>query len=67
MTLPEYTQKIIVDFKAKPQYKAMEAANMRELAPEPTKREESDWQIVTIDGKSYERNKYTGETRNISV
>lgn len=67
MTLPEYTQKIIADFKKKPEYQAMSAANMRKLAPEPTKREESDWQIVTIDGKSYERNKYTGETRNISV
>ena len=67
MTLPEYTQKIIADFKKKPEYQAIVAANMRKLAPEPTKREESDWQIVTIDWKSYERNKYTGATREITL
>lgn len=30
-------------------------------------REETPWEIVTIDWKSKERNKYTGETREISV
>lgn len=36
MTVPEYTQKMIADFKAKPLYKSMVDAQMRSLAPEAT-------------------------------
>lgn len=33
MAVPEYTQKMIKDFKEKDQYKAMMGAQMRELTP----------------------------------
>lgn len=36
MTLPEYTKKMIEDFKAKPEYKALSEYNKRKLAPEAT-------------------------------
>lgn len=60
MSVPEYTQKMIADFKNKPQYKAMMDAQMRSLAPATTQ----DW--TKLDETTL-YNQKTGETKKVSA
>lgn len=60
MSLSEYTQKMIEDFKEKPLYKSMMDAQMRSLAPATTQ----DWTKLD-DTTLY--NQKTGETKKVST
>lgn len=62
LSLPEYTKKMIENFKAKPEYKAMMDAEMRKLAP-PVVWMTQDWTRLT-DNTLY--NQKTGETKTVS-